>query len=36
VEDYLNGGTWSLVAQFTEIESGKRNNRPELEKALAV
>jgi DNA invertase Pin-like site-specific DNA recombinase len=36
VHDYLNGGTWSLVGDFTEIESGKRNKRPELEKALAV
>jgi DNA invertase Pin-like site-specific DNA recombinase len=36
VEDYLNGGTWSLVNQFTEIESGKRNERPELDKALAA
>src|SRR6476620_7235702 len=34
--DYLNGGRWSLVADFTEIESGKRNNRVELEKALAT
>ena len=23
VENYLNGGRWSLVAEFTEIESGK-------------
>src|SRR5262249_9796398 len=36
VENYLNGGTWSLVGKFTEVESGKRNQRPELEKALAV
>jgi DNA invertase Pin-like site-specific DNA recombinase len=36
VEDYLNGGTWSLVGDFTEIESGKRNQRPELQKALAA
>jgi Resolvase, N terminal domain len=34
VEDYLNGGRWKLVAEFTEVESGKRNDRPELEKAL--
>jgi DNA invertase Pin-like site-specific DNA recombinase len=32
----LNGGRWSLVAEFTEIESGKRNDRAELEKALAT
>ena len=36
VMDYLNGGRWSLVADFTEIESGKRNDRVELEKALAA
>ena len=36
VENYLNGGRWSLVAEFIEIESGKRNDRPELEKALAI
>src|SRR5437588_6197688 len=36
VENYLNGARWSLVADFTEIESGKRNDRPELEKALAA
>ena len=36
IQNYLNGGRWSLVAEFTEIESGKRNDRPELEKALAT
>ena len=34
VEDYLNGGRWKLVGEYTEVESGKRNDRPELEKAL--
>jgi hypothetical protein len=29
VEDYLNGGRWKLVAEFTEVESGKRSDRPE-------
>jgi len=36
VRDYLNGGTWSLIGEFTEVESGKRNSRPELVKALAA
>jgi DNA invertase Pin-like site-specific DNA recombinase len=36
VLQYLNGGDWSLAGEFTEIESGKRNERPELMKALAV
>ncbi len=34
VEDSLNGGPWQLVGEFTEIESGKRSDRPALEKAL--
>ena len=29
-----NGGCWKLVREFTEVESGKRADRPELEKAL--
>jgi DNA invertase Pin-like site-specific DNA recombinase len=34
---YLNGGRWTLAAEFTEVESGKRSdNRPELEKAIAA
>jgi hypothetical protein len=36
VKNYLNGGRWNLVAEFTETESGKRRDRPELEKALAA
>jgi DNA invertase Pin-like site-specific DNA recombinase len=32
----LDGGSWSLVDEFTEVESGKRNERPELDKALAA
>jgi DNA invertase Pin-like site-specific DNA recombinase len=34
VLDYLNGGKWSLSAAFTEIESGKKGDWPELRKAL--
>src|ERR1700732_646834 len=36
VLNYLDGGRWTLIDEFTEIESGKRNDRPELEKALAA
>jgi DNA invertase Pin-like site-specific DNA recombinase len=35
VTDYLNGGKWSLLREFTEIESGKRSDRPQLLAALA-
>ena len=31
---YLNGGNWTLVASFTEIESGKNNARPALAQAM--
>lgn len=34
VMDYLNGGSWKLVEEFTEIESGKRSDRPQLAAAL--
>lgn len=36
VLDYLNGGKWELVAEFVEIESGRKTNRTELGKALAA
>lgn len=36
VAAYLNGGDWTIVAEFTEVESGKRSDRPALEQALAA
>src|SRR4051812_3909773 len=36
VVSYLNGGQWSLIEEFTEIESGKRSDRPQLAAALAA
>jgi DNA invertase Pin-like site-specific DNA recombinase len=33
---WLNGGTWKLVAEHTQVETGKRADRPELEKAIAA
>lgn len=36
VMDYLNGGAWTLVGGFTEVETGKHEDRPELTKALAL
>ena len=30
VLDFINGGAANLIAEFTETESGKRNDRAEL------
>jgi DNA invertase Pin-like site-specific DNA recombinase len=35
VDDYLNGGCWQLLSEYVEIETGKRNDRPQLAAALA-
>jgi len=34
VMNYLNGGEWKIIAEFTEVESGKRSDRPQLDAAL--
>jgi DNA invertase Pin-like site-specific DNA recombinase len=36
VATYLNGGNWKIVQEFTEVESGKRSDRPQLDLALAA
>jgi DNA invertase Pin-like site-specific DNA recombinase len=36
VSYYLNGGDWRIICEFTEVESSRRADRPELEKALAA
>jgi DNA invertase Pin-like site-specific DNA recombinase len=36
VRQRLNGGPWKLVDEYTEIESGKRTKRPQLQAALAA
>lgn len=36
VRAHLNGGAWRLVAEVTEVESGKRFDRPKLAEALRL
>jgi len=33
---YLDGGSWTIFAEFTEVESGKHADRPQLAAALAA
>lgn len=34
IETYLNGGDWNILKEFVEVESGKKNDRKELQKAI--
>lgn len=36
VAAYLEGASGEVVAEYTEIESGRRDDRPALEQALAI
>ncbi len=36
VRAYLNGGTWDLIREFVEVESGKHDDRPKFQAALKM
>jgi DNA invertase Pin-like site-specific DNA recombinase len=33
---FLNGGSWKLIQEYVEVESGSRDDRPKLAEALSV
>jgi hypothetical protein len=36
IRRYLNGGGWTVIDEVVEVESGKRDDRPGLDKALGL
>lgn len=36
IENYLNGGNWTLLKELVEVESGKNSDRPQLIEALQL
>src|SRR5262245_41106118 len=34
VADFLDGGHWTLIHEFVEVETGKHDNRPQLQAAI--
>lgn len=34
INNYLNGGSWELLSEYVEVESGKNNERPKLKQAI--
>lgn len=36
IANYLNGGQWTLLKEFLEVESGKNSDRPKLQEALQL